>query len=342
MKLKSIFPANPMRVPGNIYLLLIYLLLIWLCAFLPTGLLDSFPDCGAVQTYQGVFGAIHQRHMTRRTYQPAYISFTMENKSEYRLLLAEGSPLYSATGRGRVGLIRAHTDIFSFLRPSYFYPVKAELDGAAKPLLTCQDYRALQAKVNSEIAFELKYSLLLVIAIGYLWVKYSTFGEKNKADRELLGCAEYTLLILISLAVIVAQFPSTIRDTFPSCEQSSRLSGTLSPQSRAADGKLELLTDGGQRVALYRPETLGALPAANRWQIWVTPYHPDSLQESTLYPVRIMADEQQLLGCEQYHHFVAGVLDQQQLQLYMMLAAMLVTLFSLWRIIARMQPTPSG
>jgi len=108
-----------------------------------------------------------------------------------------------------------------------------------------------------------------------------------------LGCAEYTLLILISLAVIVAQFPSTIRDTFPSCEQSSRLSGTLSPQSRAADGKLELLTDGGQRVALYRPETLGALPAANRWQIWVTPYHPDSLQESTLYPVRIMADEQQ-------------------------------------------------
>ena len=342
MKLKSIFPANPTRVPGNIYLLLIYLLLIWLCACLPTDLLDVFPECGAVPIYQGVFGAIHQERVSRRTHRPAYISFTMDNKSEYRLLLAEGSPLYSAAGRGRVGLIRAHRDLFSFLGPSYFYPVKAELEGAAKPLLTCQDYRALQAKVNSAIEFELKFSLLLVMGIGYLWVKYSSFGEEkrgDRGDRELFGCAEYTLLILISLAVIISQFPTTILDTFPRCEQSSRLSGTLSPASHAAAGKLELLTDGGQRVALYRPETLGALPAANRWQVWVTPYHPDSLRESTYYPVRIKADEQQLLGCEEYHHFVSGVMEQQQQQLYMMLAAMLVALFSLWRIIARVNPT---
>ncbi len=342
MKLKSIFPHNAAADPGKGYLLLIYILLACFGAFFPASLLDSFPDCGAVQTYQGVFGAIHQRHMTRHTYQPAYISFIADDKREYRLLLMKESPLYSAVGRGRVGLIKYHDGLLDYLHTSYFYPVKAELDAASKPLLTCEDYRVIKAERSSSIWSRGKLSVLLLIGIGYLWVKYSTFGEENKADRELLGCAEYTLLILISLAVIVAQFPTTIRDTFPSCEQSSRLSGTLSPQSRAADGKLELLTDGGQRVALYRPETLGALPAANRWQIWVTPYHPDSLQQSTLYPVRIMADEQQLLGCEEYHHFVAGVLDQQQLQLYMLLAAMLVTLFSLWRIIARMQPTPSG
>ena len=255
------------------------------------------------------------------------------------------SPLYSAVGRGRVSLINYHDGLLDYLRTSYFYPVKAELDAGSKPLLTCEDYRAIKAERSSSIWSRGKLSVLLLIGIGYLWVKYSSFGEEkrgDRGDRELFGCAEYTLLILISLAVIISQFPTTILDTFPRCEQSSRLSGTLSPASHAAAGKLELLTDGGQRVALYRPETLGALPAANRWQVWVTPYHPDSLRESTYYPVRIKADEQQLLGCEEYHHFVSSVLDQQQQQLYLMLAAMLVGLFSIWRIIARMQPTPSG
>ena len=336
MKLKSIFPANPTRVPGNIYLLLIYLLLIWLCACLPTDLLDVFPECGAVPIYQGVFGAIHQERVSRRTHRPAYISFTMDNKSEYRLLLAEGSPLYSAAGGGRVGLINYHDGLLDYLHTSYFYPVKAELDAGSKPLLTCEDYRAIKAERSSSIWSRGKLSVLLLIGIGYLWVKYSSMGDEKSKSGELFGNAEYVLLILISLAVIISKFPTTILDTFPRCEQSSRLSGTL---SHAADGKLELLTDGGQRVALYRPETLGALPAANRWQVWVTSYHPDSLRESTYYPVRIKADEQQLLGCEEYHHFVSGVMEQQQQQLYLMLAAMLVALFSLWRIIARVNPT---
>ena len=341
MKLKSILPFNLPALPGRVYLVLFFTLLACLHALFPASQKDPLPDCEAVPSYQGVFGVITKKPFSLHYH--AYISFIADDKSEYRLLLKDGSPLYSAVGRGRVSLIEYHR-LLDLDRINYFYPVTAELVGASKPLLTCEDYRAEQT--NSSKGFHWKVFLLLA-CINYL-LNYglrlcsTSFGKEKREDRELLGCAEYTLLILISLAVIVAQFPTTIRDTFPSCEQSSRLSGSLSPGSRAADGKLELLTDGGQRVALYRPETLGALPAANRWQIWVTPYHPDSLQQSTLYPVRMMADEQQLLGCEEYHHFVAGVLDQQQLQLYMMLAAMLVTLFSLWRIIARMQPTPSA
>jgi hypothetical protein len=339
MKLKSIFPHNVAADPGKGYLLLIYILLACLGAFFPASLLDSFPDCGAVPSYSGVFGAIHQRHVTRYTYQPAYISFIADDKSEYRLLLMKDSPLYSAVGRGRVSLINYHDGLLDYLHTSYFYPVKAELDAGSKPLLTCEDYRAIKAERSSSIWSRGKLSVLLLIGIGYLWVKYSSMGDEKSKSGELFGNAEYVLLILISLAVIISQFPTTILDTFPRCEQSSRLSGTLSPASHAAAGKLELLTDGGQRVALYRPETLGALPAANRWQVWVTSYHPDSLRESTYYPVRIKADEQQLLGCEEYHHFVSSVLDQQQQQLYLMLAAMLVGLFSLWRIIARVNPT---
>ena len=337
MKLKFIFPYNAAADPGKGYLLLIYLFLACLCAFFPATLLDSFPDCGAVPSYSGVFGTIHQRRVSRHIHQPAYISFIADDKSEYRLLLMKNSPLYSAVGRGRVSLIKYHDGLLDYLRTSYFYPVKAELDAASKPLLTCEDYRAIKAERSRSIWSRGKLSLLLVICFGYFWIKYSSMGEEKKEDRELFGCAEYTLLILIALAVMINQFPTTLLDTFPRCEQSSRLSGTLSPGS--ADGKLELLTDGGERVTFYRPAELRKLPAASRWQIWVTPYHPDSLRESTYYPVRIKADKQQLLGCEEYHHFVSGVLDKQQQQLYLMLAAMLVALFSLWRIIARMQPT---
>ena len=338
MKLKFILPFNLPALPGKGYLLLICILWICLYAGFPASKQDPLPDCEAISSYQGVFGVITEEPFSRHYH--AYISFIADDKSEYRLLLRNGSPLYSAVGRGRVSLIKYH-GVFGSDRSNYFYPVTAELDGASKPLLTCEDYRAEQ--INSSKGPDWKVILLLA-CFNYL-LNYglrlfnTSFGKEKRADRELFGCAEYVLLILIALAVMINQFPTTLLDTFPRCEQSRRLSGTLSPGSRAADGKLELLTDGGERVTFYRPAELQKLPAASRWQIWVTPYHPDSLRESTYYPVRIKADEQQLLGCEEYHHFVSGVLDQQQQQLYLMLAAMLVALFSLWRIIARMQPT---
>lgn len=335
--------SNMLDVRSQDYGFIICVLITVFYLFFPITLFtDSFPNCDQVAEISGHFGAIHQPEESRKHGDKRFYIRFHSAETVYPVMLWSESPLIGVSGAARVALVRYQ----SSTTHSYYYPARVSLPDGRKPL-TCDGYNQFRHDREAQISNMLGWEWWLLLLICYCFYRSRRRVRPETSGKRRVGRPEtpdklWWGLLLLAVALVGYCVPSTILDTFPRCEQSRKVSGTLLPESRAAAGKLELLSDAGERVTFQRPAELRALPEASRWQIWVTPYHPDSLRESTYYPVRLKADEQQLLGCEEYHHFVSGVLDKQQQQLYLMLAGVLVALFSLWRILSRTTPTPPG